>query len=446
MQGSQVLVYSDRIESVDAARRRAASRLEGLEWVGSGEMVRRASGGGGLFVGLAVRADDGTFSVVDGVVRPATVSALRDQMRRDVRDVIAVGKTLTFAARVRWDTTGTPVDLIKVDPRASGRGEWSTWKEQEAGQVAGLRPATRKYSGTAEFDKAFAALGERRIVVLGKKGTHGVKDFCRALAPDLAARRDVRSLGLQSPRTVADLRAALDGIDRDECGLVVIVRGGGSVTDLAPFHTADLARAVQSCVVDVAVGLGHSADATLADRAASLTSETPATLGRQLSAARARADRGSLRTRSRRPVPVQVPAPRTAAPAADSTAPRVAALQNELGIHRAWTGFLERVVVDGARGRLRTRYRRVQRSAWTLAGPALLIGLADDSVAAPLVLCSGLTAVGVGWAARRARRFAESDARWETRPADFAALGRARTRRQAVAALRGARTRRDGSG
>ena len=78
--------------------------------------------------------------------------------------------------------------------------------------------------------------------------------------------------GPHAPREVA---GALEILAAAGVDLVVVARGGGARSDLAPWDSADLARAIARCPVPVWVALGHAADRTVADMAAHRSLPTP---------------------------------------------------------------------------------------------------------------------------------------------------------------------------
>jgi len=81
---------------------------------------------------------------------------------------------------------------------------------------------------------------------------------------------------VQGDAAPAELIAALEtAVRRDECDVLIIGRGGGSLEDLWAFNDENLARAIAECPVPVVSAVGHEVDFTIADFVADVRAPTP---------------------------------------------------------------------------------------------------------------------------------------------------------------------------
>lgn len=84
---------------------------------------------------------------------------------------------------------------------------------------------------------------------------------------------DARVQGDEAPVMVS---AALDQLAaRGDLDAVVLIRGGGSKTDLAAFDTEVIADAIARCPLPVFTGIGHEIDVSVADEVAHRSFKTP---------------------------------------------------------------------------------------------------------------------------------------------------------------------------
>ena len=64
-------------------------------------------------------------------------------------------------------------------------------------------------------------------------------------------------------------------VRRDECDVLIMGRGGGSLEDLWAFNDETLARAIVDCPIPVIAAVGHEVDFTIADFVADVRAPTP---------------------------------------------------------------------------------------------------------------------------------------------------------------------------
>ena len=81
---------------------------------------------------------------------------------------------------------------------------------------------------------------------------------------------------VQGESAPAELIAALaTAVQRDECDVLLIGRGGGSLEDLMAFNDEQLARAIADCPIPIVSAVGHEVDFTIADFVADVRAPTP---------------------------------------------------------------------------------------------------------------------------------------------------------------------------
>ena len=193
------------------------------------------------------------------------------------------------AQHVEW----APADGMKVEVRAlatvyEARGKYQLNIEamRRAGMGA-LYEAYERLKAKLEAEGLFAEARKREI-----------PEFPRAIglvtSPQAAALRDVlATLKRRMPKipvviyptpvqgegaaakimqaiATASTRAA-----QDQCDVLILCRGGGSIEDLWSFNEEVVARAIHACAIPVVTGVGHETDFTIADFVADARAATP---------------------------------------------------------------------------------------------------------------------------------------------------------------------------
>jgi len=71
------------------------------------------------------------------------------------------------------------------------------------------------------------------------------------------------------------IQALTSANKRNECDVLLLVRGGGSLEDLWCFNDEKLARLIRASKIPIVTGIGHEIDTTIADLASDLRAPTP---------------------------------------------------------------------------------------------------------------------------------------------------------------------------
>ena len=89
---------------------------------------------------------------------------------------------------------------------------------------------------------------------------------------------------VQGEKAAAQIVAAINTANqRQECDVILISRGGGSLEDLWPFNEEIVARAIFTCEIPVVTGIGHEIDFTIADFVADQRAATPSAAAERIS-------------------------------------------------------------------------------------------------------------------------------------------------------------------
>jgi exodeoxyribonuclease VII large subunit len=124
--------------------------------------------------------------------------------------------------------------------------------------------------------KPLPAFPERIGLVTSPRGA-AIRDLTVTLARRFPpATAYVKGVRVQGAGAVEQICAALHYFDYDfPVDVVILARGGGSIEDLEPFSTEEVARAVAAMRVPVITGIGHEPDVSIADLVADKRASTP---------------------------------------------------------------------------------------------------------------------------------------------------------------------------
>jgi exodeoxyribonuclease VII large subunit len=114
------------------------------------------------------------------------------------------------------------------------------------------------------------------VAVVTRAGSAACEDVVAELrASGLGFRVSLVDAQVQGTAAVPSMLRALTAAADLRPDAVLLVRGGGARTDLAPFDDERLARALAGSPVPVVAGVGHEIDTTVADEVAHTSAKTP---------------------------------------------------------------------------------------------------------------------------------------------------------------------------
>lgn len=117
----------------------------------------------------------------------------------------------------------------------------------------------------------------RRVGIVTSLQAAALRDILAALtrrAPHLPV--VIYPTLVQGEEATANIAEAIrNAASRNECDVLIVARGGGSIEDLWAFNEEDVARAIDACPIPVITGIGHETDTTIADLVADCRAATP---------------------------------------------------------------------------------------------------------------------------------------------------------------------------
>jgi len=165
------------------------------------------------------------------------------------------------------------------------RGEYQLLVEhmEEAGEGA-LKREFEKLKAKLAAEGLFAAERKRplpavprRIGVVSSPTGAAIHDILRVLRARFpAAGVLLYPTAVQGAAAVPEIVRAIEAASRrNECDVLIVARGGGSLEDLWCFNDERVARAIAACRIPTVSGVGHEVDVTIADFVADVRAPTP---------------------------------------------------------------------------------------------------------------------------------------------------------------------------
>jgi len=182
---------------------------------------------------------------------------------KDGDKVLAYGRVSIYEARGDYQLI-----VEQVEPAGEGalKREYDKLRKKLAAE--GLFDEARK--------QALPTL-PRRIGIITSPSGAAVRDILTVLRrrfPSVPV--TIYPAAVQGDAAPGELLAAIaDAVRRNDCDVLIVGRGGGSIEDLWAFNNEQLARAIADCPIPVVSAVGHEVDFTIADFVADVRAPTP---------------------------------------------------------------------------------------------------------------------------------------------------------------------------
>lgn len=214
-----------------------------------------------------------------------TVAAMRANIWRNVYGQIAAKFRSATGAEFRsgiklmlrgsatfHEQFGTSFNVVDIDPSYT-LGDMERIRREILAKLA----AEGVLNNNKQLEMPIAP---QRIAVISAPGAAGYGDFMNQLennSSGIVFYTHIFESIMQGERVPASVMAALAQIEMtiDLWDCVVIIRGGGSTSDLNGFDNLELARAVATFPLPIIVGIGHERDRTVLDEIANVRVKTP---------------------------------------------------------------------------------------------------------------------------------------------------------------------------
>lgn len=262
-------------ELVSSVRRCIEKGFRGRYWVRAETSdLRIASGAGHCYMELLEKGERGD---VVARVRANMWANTYGEVKRRLHDagvgVLSSGMTILVLVQVTYhEQFGLSLLIHDVDPSYS------------LGDIARLRQETinkLRREGLLERNKSLELPRPlQRLAIVSSATAAGYGDFMRHLMDGrsgLCFYTCLFTAQMQGERTTASVIQALDCIEsyRAHFDAVVLIRGGGAVSELRAFDEYELCARIARMSLPVLVGIGHERDQSVADLVAHTSAKTP---------------------------------------------------------------------------------------------------------------------------------------------------------------------------
>ena len=204
---------------------------------------------------FALRDEDAVLDAVCWRSNARNMPSIQEGMR-----VVCEGSLTIYKDRSKYQIVVSRLAL-------HGQGEWLRILEERKNKLRALFEAPKK-----KLPYAPGCIG----VITSPTGAV-IQDILHRLTDRFPCHVIVWPVLVQGATASEEICQALKGFVHvcPQPDVLILARGGGSMTDLMPFSEEELVRAIHDCPIPIISAIGHETDVTLADFAADYRAPTP---------------------------------------------------------------------------------------------------------------------------------------------------------------------------
>lgn len=257
--------YAERIRSA------IEDRVESQQWVAAEVSSVQVNHSGHCYLELVERTHGEQLprAVCRAVIWGSRFKIISAYFRHQTSSDIVVGmKILVNCTATYHPVYGLSLAVNDIDP---------TYTIGEVERVRQQTISRLKSEGVFDMNREFAlARVVQRVAVVSSATAAGYGDFCDELARS-AYRFDVTlfQATMQGEGAESSIISALEDASSGDYDALIIIRGGGSVSDLACFDSYELCDNIAQFPLPVITGIGHERDTSVADMVACQSLKTP---------------------------------------------------------------------------------------------------------------------------------------------------------------------------
>lgn len=228
-------------------------------------------GSGGALMGVSNGGSSVPRAQVRAVVWRSQYTMLSAYFEAETGSKLAAGMKILAKVIVTYhELYGLSLQITDIDASYT-LGEVERQKQQTIKQL--------QQDGVWDMNREVAMpMLVQRLAIVSSASAAGYRDFCNELrSGGYAFAVELFDAVMQGAAAEESVCAALEAIAarQEEFDAVVIIRGGGSVSDLSCFNSYSLCSYVAQFPLPVLTGIGHDKDTSVADMVASTPLKTP---------------------------------------------------------------------------------------------------------------------------------------------------------------------------